>query len=133
MKINQIYIYEISDIKYFTKEVINNITNEFNIQEIYPNIGKFVWIEFEALLRNTNKDILLIDKTFLPPYQFKDLSKGLFKALEQELYDNEKNEENLSLVFLYKFRHILTPSFLMRILAKAWMSFTYCHSTDWFM
>ena len=70
MKINQIYIYEISDIKYFTKEVINNITNEFNIQEIYPNIGKFVWIEFEALLRNTNKDILLIDKTFLPPYQF---------------------------------------------------------------
>ena len=108
MRINQTYVYLAEDIQYFTKEVINNIANSFNTKIIYPN--RLYWVEFEAMLLNLNTEKVLINRTLLRPYQFKYLSKELFNALEQEYYDNSNNDENLKLIFKYKFIDYFNPS-----------------------
>ncbi len=108
MKINQTYVYLAEDIQYFTKDVINNISKEFNTKIIYPN--RLYWVEFEAMLLNLNTEKVLISRILLRPYQFKYLSKELLLALEQEYYDNENNDENLKLIFKYKFIDSFNPS-----------------------
>ena len=99
--INKTYKYLIVDIHYFTKDVINSFCNLFIKENIYPN--RFFRIEFEALLINESTEKVIINKTFLHASQFKYLSKELYNSLEKEYYDNTKNDENLNILFKYKF------------------------------
>ena len=98
---NKSYVYLVTFILYFTRDVIDNIAFYFNNAIIIPNQN--YWIEFEALLINETKEIVLIHKTFLKPYQFKFLGEELFNALVENYYANTKNNDKLKLLLKYKF------------------------------
>ena len=98
---NKSYVFSVNFIIYFTRDVIDNIAFYFNNEIIIPN--QKYWIEFEALLINVNKEIVLIHKTFLLPYQFKYLGEELFNALLENYYANTKNNDKLKLLLKYKF------------------------------
>ena len=93
MKMSNIIINRSYAFMYFTREVIDNIAYDFNKEIIILN--QQCWIEFEALLINENSEIILIHKNFLKPYQFKYLGEELFKAIENNYYDNS-NKSHLN-------------------------------------
>ena len=98
---NNKYYYSVSKIQYFSRDQMDKIAHYFYIDEIIPS--QVYIVEFEALLINKSKELVLIPKTFLLHHQFKYLGEELFRLLEQNSYSDSKNDGSLELLFKYKF------------------------------
>ena len=101
--IDQTYEYVVEDIIPFTKEALNKVSDQFNIDVMSSN--NFYWVEFEAFLLNGINGELstLIYLTFLHPSQLKFLGEELFRSLRRQGLDKFENNAD-KFVFRFKFR-----------------------------